>query len=385
MFTRMREKTKEFQKTMTNQGIDIALLMDRDSVFYFTGVHDYLGMDFGRPTIFIVPKDGECSLITPSLERNMVREMTWVEKILPWTDGEGDEWREHIRNAIGRGNSVIGIEKNKTHAVLLGYLDDQFPNAAVRDIFNVLSRQRMVKTPQEIEIMKEAGQVAVAMCEAARNTISDGVPEYEVALAIIKGGTRKAAEFLSKDQTSSNRMFSPLVHDLQILQTGPDMHMVHRRASTKIIRSGDSVYMCFCNLVDYKGFKLGFDRQYFIGSYTDEEAKVYHQALKGQRIALEMIRAGVKASDVHKASAQYYADQGHGICYRTGRAVGYSRLEKPELRVDDDTILEEGMTFAVDGAVSLESGIAGRVGDSVVVTRDGFEYLTSMDKSLQVL
>ena len=85
----MREKTKELQKTMTNQGIDLALLMDSDSVFYYTGVHDYLGMDFGRPTIFIVPKDGECSLITPSLERNMVREMTWVEKILPWTDGKG--------------------------------------------------------------------------------------------------------------------------------------------------------------------------------------------------------------------------------------------------------------------------------------------------------
>jgi Xaa-Pro aminopeptidase len=65
--------------------------------------------------------------------------------------------------------------------------------------------------------------------------------------------------------------------------------------------------------------------------------------------------------------------------------VGYSRLEKPELRVDDDTILQEGMTFAVDGAVSLDNGVAGRVGDSVVVTKDGFEYLTVMDKSLQIL
>ena len=47
--------------------------------------------------------------------------------------------------------------------------------------------------------------------------------------------------------------------------------------------------------------------------------------------------------------------------------------------------LEEGMTFAVDGAVSLDNGTAGRVGDSVVVTKDGYEYLTPMDKSILVL
>lgn len=223
------------------------------------------------------------------------------------------------------------------------------------------------------------------MCRAARDVIAPGVHEYEVALAIMEGGTRKAAEFLSKQQSGINRMFSPLIHNLQILQTGPDMHMVHRRASSKIINKGDSVYMCFCNLVDYKGFHLGFDRQYFVGSHTEEEEKVYYQAIEGQKKALEMIRPGAKASDVHKASAQYYADEGYGICYRTGRSVGYSQLEKPELKVGDDTILEEGMTFAVDGAVSLDSGVAGRVGDSIVVTKDGYEYLTKLDKSLQVL
>lgn len=385
MFDRMKSKVKDLQCKMGQEGIDVALFMDPDSVFYFTGSHDYLGMDFGRPTIAIIPQEGECSLITPSLEVNMGKEMTWVETILPWTDGEGDEWRGYVKDAVGSGKVVVGIEKHKTHPVLANFLAEQCPNAIIKDIYPMAVRQRMVKSPEEIAIMKEAGQVAVAMCEAARDTIAAGVPEYEVALAIIAGGTRKAAEFLSKNTTGFNRMFSPLIHDLQILQTGPDMHMVHRRANTKIIQPGDSVYMCFCNLVDYKGFKLGFDRQYFVGSHTEEEAKVYYQSLEGQKIALDLIRPGAKASDIHNASAQYYADQGYGICYRTGRAVGYSRLEKPELRVDDDTILEEGMTFAVDGAVSLPNGVAGRVGDSVVVTKDGFEYLTPMDKSLLIL
>ena len=384
MFTRMQNKVKELQQKMGEQGVDVTFAMDPDSVYYFTGIHDYLGMDFGRPTIAIIPQSGEISVVVPSLEQNMAREMTWVSKLLPWTDGIGDEWRGYIKEAL-KGKKTIGLEVNKTHAVLANFIADQGEGSKVKDMYMTMCRQRMVKSPEEIEIMKKAGKVAVAMCEAARDTIGEGVPEYEVALAIINGGTKKYAELLAEDQSGTNAYYSPITHDLQILQTGPNMHMVHKRASIKSINKGDSVYMCFCNLAEFKGMKLGFDRQYFVGSYTKEEEMVYNQSIEGQKIALDMIRPGVKASDVHNASAKYYEDLGYGICYRTGRSVGYSRLEKPELRVDDDTILEEGMTFAVDGAVSLDNGTAGRVGDSVVVTKDGYEYLTPMDKSILVL
>ena len=384
MFERMKRKVKELQQSMVEQDVDVVLVMDPDSVYYFTGIHDYLGMDFGRPTIAIIPQEGDIRVVIPSLEQNMGRAMTWVADLLPWTDGIGDEWRGYLKDAL-RGKKSVGLEVDKTHAVLHNFLKEQFPELRVVDMYKTMCLQRMIKTPDEIAVMRNAGKVAVAMCAAARDALGAGVPEHEIALAIINGGTRKYAELLAEDQSGVNAYYSPVTHDLQILQTGPNMHMVHKRASIKNINKGDSVYMCFCNLAEFKQMKVGFDRQYFIGSCTKEEEKVYYQALEGQKIALDMIRPGVKASDVHKASAQYYADQGYGICYRTGRSVGYSRLEKPELRVDDDTILQEGMTFAVDGAVSLDNGVAGRVGDSIVVTKDGFEYLTVMDKSLQVL
>ncbi len=384
MFNRMKAKVAELQGKMAEQNVDVTLVMDPDSVYYFTGIHDYLGMDFGRPTIAVIPQSGEVSVIIPSLEINMGREMTWVNNLLPWTDGIGEEWRGFVRDAL-KGKRTVGIELNKTHPVLGNFIKDQCAQVSVKDMYMTMCRQRMVKSPDEIAIMKKAGQVAVAMCQAAHDTIAAGVPEYEVALAIINGGTRKYAELLKEDQTGVNQYYSPMTHDLQILQTGRNMHMVHKRASIKTLNEGDSVYMCFCNLAEFKCMKVGFDRQYFIGSVSKEEEKLYYQAIEGQKAALDMIRPGVKASDVHKASAQYYADNGYGICYRTGRSVGYSRLEKPELRVDDDTVLEEGMTFAVDGAVSLSNGLAGRIGDSVVVTKDGWEYLTPMDKSLQIL
>jgi len=136
---------------------------------------------------------------------------------------------------------------------------------------------------------------------------------------------------------------------------------------------------------DFKGFKLGFDRQYWVGEVSKEERKLYEIALKAQAAALERIRPGVIAEDVHMAAAQVYQEAGFGLCYRTGRSVGLSLIEQPELKIGDKTPLKAGMTFAVDGAVSIPEKTAARVGDSIVVTEDGFDYLTPLPKELQVL
>ena len=50
---------------MSKAGIGAALITDDDNVYYLTGYYDYLHMDFGRPTILVVPSDGDSLLITP--------------------------------------------------------------------------------------------------------------------------------------------------------------------------------------------------------------------------------------------------------------------------------------------------------------------------------
>ena len=161
--------------------------------------------------------------------------------------------------------------------------------------------------------------------------------------------------------------------------------MVHRRPTVRRVKRGESVYMCFCEMNNFKGIKLGFDRQYWVGEVPDEEARLYEIALSAQAAALEMLRPGVIAEDVHMAAARVYEEAGFGFCYRTGRSVGYSLVEAPELKVGDRTPLKAGMTFAVDGAVSIPGKAAARVGDSILVTEEGYEYLTPYPKELQVV
>jgi Xaa-Pro aminopeptidase len=378
------KRVLEFQRRIADEKIDVTLIHEPDSIFYLTGFWGYLGMEFGRPTILIVPQSGSPTIVTPGMEAEMAANMTWVEDIREWTDGIGGEWQTQLDDLFKRLKSNnIGLEPIKTHPVVSEYIKTKFHDSSLKDVSGILSDMRMVKSPAEIDVMRQAGQVAVAMCEAAVHTIAESVPEYEVSLAAVTAGTRKAAEFIG--DKNSDRLLSPMIHNLQVFQSGPDLSMVHRRPTLRRIKKGDPVYMCFCPFTLFKQVKLGFDREFFVGFISDEHARIYEIALDAQAAALAMIRPGILAEEVHSAALDVYQTAGFGICYRTGRGVGYSFLELPEFKDGDKTPLQAGMTFAVDGGITVPGKFGARVGDSIVVTDDGFEYLTKYPKHLQIL
>jgi Xaa-Pro aminopeptidase len=57
-------------------------------------------------------------------------------------------------------------------------------------------------------------------------------------------------------------------------------------------------------------------------------------------------------------------------------------LESPELKQGDKTLLQPGMTFAVDGGISVDGRLGGRIGDSIVVTAGGTEYITDYPREI---
>jgi len=379
------DRVSELQKKMQAEGVDICVFADADSIYYFSGFANYLAMEFGRATLLVVGRDDTPILITPTQESEMGGEMSGLDRLWTWQDGVNDEWRKPLRRAISEsGAKTIGYEIDKTHPAIGRCLSDaaQEANAALRDVTHVVADLRLIKTPDELATMRQAGAVAVAMVEAGRQAIGVGVPEYEVALAVISGGTRKAAEFLDGEK---DVFHSPTIYNLQVLQSGHHTCMVHRRSSARRMKTGDPVYLCFCGIANFKHFKLGFDREFWIGSVTDEQARAYETVTKAQQAALAEIRPGALAKDVHDAAEQIYLENGYGTAYRTGRAIGYSFLEKPELKRGDETRLEQGMTFAVDGGLGFPGQFGARIGDSIAVTDTGFEYLTDYPRELTVL
>ena len=138
-------------------------------------------------------------------------------------------------------------------------------------------------------------------------------------------------------------------------------------------------------MCQFKQYKLGFDRQWFIEHVSDGAAHAQETAVKAQQTALKSMKAGVTAESVAAAANAVYRDNGFSPGYRTGRSIGVAYLEAPELKEGDKTVLRPGMTFAVDGGVTVEGKFGGRIGDSVVVTETGFDYITNYPRELAVL
>lgn len=379
-----KKRVLELQQRLADGKLDVFLVSDPDSIYYFTAYWGYLGMEFGRPTMLVVPRDGSCTLVTPAMEEEMARAMTWVDDIRTWRDGAEWEWAAHLRDLLGGYKRLtLGIERFLIHPVILDALHKGLRNPTLRDGTAVLTDMRMIKTPEDIEIMRQAGQVAVAMVEAGVKAVGEGVPEYEVALAVIAGGTRKAAEFLSAE--GPERLTSPTTHFLQILKSGAETSMMHRRSTVRSLQRGDPVFMCCCGITNFKQVKLGFDRVVFVGSIRDEHARWAETARRAQAAALDAIRPGVPAEEVHFAAQEVLRSAGFEPAGRTGRSVGYSYLEKPELKEEDKTPLQPGMTLAVDGNVTVRGEFACQFGDSIVVTDGGFEFLTDYPREVRVI
>lgn len=383
MLDQARARTHEFQRRLKGEGIEIAVITDESSIAYLAGFWGYLSVEFGRPTFLIIRPEEEPIVITPAMESEMISAMTWISNVMTWEDAGADRWENVLERSIGAKPPRISVELGTLPGIVRNWFDTTMTGTKLEDVSRVLGEMRTIKSAEEIEVMRQAGQIAGAMMAAAEEVLTEGLPEYEVALAVINAGSRKAAGFLTARGWEA--FVSPMIHNLQIMQSGRDTSMVHRRASVKPLAKGDPVYFCFCNMAQFKLYKLGFDRMFFIYEASDDAVNVQQAAIDAQQAAIAAIRPGVTAESVAEAADVVYRDRGFETGYRTGRSIGMSYLEAPELKAGDKTILQPGMTFAVDGGISLDGSLGGRIGDSIVVTDSGCEYLTDYSRKIIVV
>ena len=377
--TVFENRLAKLKNKLLENDIDTAIITDEDNVYYLCGYYDYLHMEFGRPTLLVISVDHGTLLITPTIDLNTAEETARVDRISAWNDGMGNEWREELPKVLKRSKR-IAIEPDQMPPLVRRYIDGKVSYDRITSATPILSTMRMIKSEEELKIARDAGKVATAMMEAGREAIGHGVAEYQVAIATSNAGTNKAAEILKNEY--EDKSMSPNTHFLQIMASGDAITKTHHRASTRIMQTGEPVFLCFCGMTNFHKFKLGFDRTFWIDRISDEtQMQIYQVAIASQKAALDVLKPGVTAESVHAAYATVIQDAGFDYPFRCGRATGFSFLEKPQLVTGDKTILEPGMVFAVDGSVSGETFRA-QVGDSVIITETGWEPLTDHPKSI---
>jgi Xaa-Pro aminopeptidase len=121
----------------------------------------------------------------------------------------------------------------------------------------------------------------------------------------------------------------------------------------------------------------------FLGPQTpDEMVSVHRAVLESVEAALAAVRGGVPCKDVDRAAREVLEAHGYGerFIHSTGHGVGLEIHEGPTLAPSSEGVLETGHVVTIEPGVYLP-GIGGvRVEDFVVVTDDGYDNLTALDR-----
>lgn len=235
----------------------------------------------------------------------------------------------------------------------------------------MLARQRMVKSPGEIEKVRAASNLAEGVLFDLLNELGEGITEREVAARF---------EYEFKLAGATGPSFSPIV------LFGTRSSLPHGVPSGRTLQRGDIVLLDFgCVRESYCS---DLTRTYVYGTIPGAWfEEIYAVTLEAQLAGLAAIRAGAACRDVDAAArdiirAAGFGDHfGHGL----GHGVGLEIHEAPRLNMQSDTVLEAGMVVTCEPGIYLPGQGGVRIEDLVVVTENGCDVLTRAPKELKVL
>jgi Xaa-Pro aminopeptidase len=239
-------------------------------------------------------------------------------------------------------------------------LKERYPGCEFKDITPFVDVLRMIKSPEEVEVMRRNGKLSAEAVRQAMLLSKPGVFEYEIEAAamhvIIKGGAKSAA-------------YPPIVG------SGPNTCILHYEKNSRQVQEGDLVLMDFGANLDY--LAMDITRTWpASGKFTPEQRRVYEVVLAVLNASLEAYKPGVTSEDVQKHVEEVMKKKGldaGGLRGGFGHFVGLGTHDVGPRPL----ALEEGMVFAVEPALyDPEKNMGIRIEDTVLITRDGCEVLT---------
>ena len=350
-----------------------------DAVF-FTSIHNinyynhFVYCSFGRPYGLVVTHN-KLKSITANIDGGQPWRRGFGENVI-FTDWEKDNYFKAVQQEVPNSGRV-GIEYDHVNLENLKKLQDALSDAELVDISKMTMRQRMVKSAEEIELIRNGAQVADIGGAACVEAIGEGVPEYEVALHSTQAMVRE----ISRRYPESDIMDS-----WTWFQSGINTDGAHNPVSTRKIQKGDILSLnCFPMI---GGYYTALERTLFFDHVSERHLEIWDANVEVHRRGLELIRPGARCCDIaeklneifSKHDLLQYRTFGYGhsfgsLCHYYGREAGL------ELREDIETVLEPNMVVSIEPMVMLPETLPGAGGyrehDILVVTDDGAENITA--------
>jgi Xaa-Pro aminopeptidase len=360
---------------MQTRNLDALCIRSPENITYLSG---YETPGYYKYHCLVIGPDIEPIIILRRFEALNVPEYSWLTKHVPVEDWEHPpSVTASVLKTLGLQGKRIGVEKQgwfytvEEHEILLSELK----NTALVDAIDISWDARMIKSDQEIQMMKRSAAIVDEAMRAgwhvAGPDVSEDVINAEVNRAIFEAG----GEYMG---------LPPFI------LSGERTCLPHQTARGRTVRNDDLIY--FEISASKWRYSAALMRTIFIGEPDDRKRRCAEAVIGAVDAAMETIRPGVTAEEVDHAARSVIQKAGFGryFRHRLGYSIGvnyppdWGEGEIISLRKGETRVLQPGMTFHMVPLCLIYREFGVGFSESIRVTETGCERFSSLPREILV-
>jgi len=358
-------RLQETRAELRRRGLSALIVFAQESHYYLTG-YDTAGYVFFQAGI-ITADDGPTVLLTRRPDQRQAEVASLYDRIRIWLNREDANPAEDLRALmaeLGLGGERVGVEFatygltgancRMVEAALEGF-------CTIEDASDIVRRQRLVKSPAELDYVRRAGQLADAAVRAGLEAMRPGGLEGDItaaALAAMLGG--------GGDMPSGG----PLVN------TGPRALFGRGIGGPRRVEPQDQLLIelagSFCR------YHVCVEHTAIVGPADPRQVAMMEVAAEALERIKEAARPGERLGtldDIHRAvlDGAGFAEQRYAACgYALGCTFKPTWMDVPPMIYSGNPlVLEPGMVFFVHIMIpDTRTGLCAGVGQTFAI-REG--------------
>ncbi len=366
-------RVSKLRVVMDKNNLDMIILTSMHNIAYYTG---FIYCSFGRPYGCVITKD-KMVTISANIDASQPWRRSYCDNVI-YTDWKRDNFLKAIVSIVEKNKHPrnLGLEYDHITLEIREKFGSLFSFSKFYDVARDLMNLRMIKSNEEIEIIKHGARIANLGGKEIIKNIKENNTELEIAIAGRDCMEREIAKSFPNAEYMDTWVW---------FQSGINTDGAHNPKTNRKIQKGDILSLNTFPMIS--GYYTALERTLFLDSVDDASLKAWEANVKVHKRGLELIKPGVKCSEICNELNQLFADLGY-LEYRTfgyGHSFGvlshfYGRESGLELREDIDTVLEENMVISMEPMIMIPEGNQGAGGyrehDIVVISKNGAENIT---------